>query len=98
MEQARFQQGASIINLPGFTLNERKRNPMTDIRQKILNHLEAFENLDELKAAILDWLNESDGSLNAFNDALEAQRFKKLRNRIRTLKKASFSAKTDEQP
>jgi hypothetical protein len=85
------------MNLPGFTLNERKRNPMTDLRQKILNHLEAFERLDELKAAILDWLNDTDGSLNAFSDALEARRTQNLRSRIRAIKQGSATMETGKQ-
>lgn len=47
---------------------------MTDIRQQITTQVEAYHTLEALKAAVQDWVSGSDGSLDAFEKALEAHR------------------------
>ncbi len=48
---------------------------MTNICQQITAQLEAYHTLGALKAAVHEWLSASDGSLNAFEKALEAHRY-----------------------
>jgi hypothetical protein len=43
---------------------------MTDIRQQIDTQLQAYSSLDALKTAVREWLNTSDGSLDALIIAL----------------------------
>jgi hypothetical protein len=45
---------------------------MADVRQQITSQLEAYQNLELLKAAVRQWVNASDGSLDALEKALEA--------------------------
>lgn len=43
---------------------------MTDIRQQIVTQLEAYNSLDALKTAVREWVDTSDGSLDALITAL----------------------------
>ncbi len=43
---------------------------MTDIRQQIATQLETYSSLDALKTAVREWVNTSDGSLDALITAL----------------------------
>ncbi|BCL34372.1 hypothetical protein [Nostoc sp. MS1] len=45
---------------------------MTDILQQIAAQLDAYSNLEALKAAFQEWINTSDGNLDALKKALEA--------------------------
>jgi hypothetical protein len=45
---------------------------MTDIRQQIANHLRRLEG-ERVKALVLDWLAETDGSLTDFERLIEAE-------------------------
>lgn len=43
---------------------------MTDIKQQIATQLEAYNSLDALKIAVREWVDTSDGSLDALKTAL----------------------------
>ncbi len=43
---------------------------MTDIRQQIATQLDAYSTLDGLKAAVREWVETSDGSLDALRKVL----------------------------
>ncbi len=44
---------------------------MTDIRQQIATQLDTYSTLEALKAAVREWVNTSDGSLDALRKVLE---------------------------
>ena len=47
---------------------------MTDIRQQIATQVDAYSTLEALKAAVREWVNTSDGSLDALRKALLTHR------------------------
>lgn len=47
---------------------------MTDIKQEIATQLDAYSTLKALKAAVGEWVNTSDGSLDALRKALLTHR------------------------
>jgi hypothetical protein len=47
---------------------------MTDIKQEIATQLDAYSTIKALKAAVREWVNTSDGSLDALRKALLTHR------------------------